>query len=249
MENTSELIVGKHSIEAALTNPKRKIKAIYCTSESKKTLTNKLLGTHKVLVSSKDDFVKTTQKLYKQVGFEYKRIPSDILLETTPKEIRDFEWLLSNLKGPSTEKLLVLDQITDMQNIAAIFRTAAFFNIKTIVVSRKNDFNMGPSFYRNSSGAAEHLEIINVSSLSRCVAKLKAAGYLTVGFDEKGDLSLNKDVEKKYLAIVMGAEDKGMSNAVGRLVDKTISLGGSGQIKTLNVSVATAIALERILNT
>jgi hypothetical protein len=99
MEYTSELIIGKHSIEAALNNPARVIKAIYCTSESKKLFSNKILEKHKINILNKEEFLKTTQKIYQQNGFEYKRIPSDFLIEVGPKSIHEMDWLQENLKN------------------------------------------------------------------------------------------------------------------------------------------------------
>jgi 23S rRNA (guanosine2251-2'-O)-methyltransferase len=86
-----------------------------------------------------------------------------------------------------------------------------------------------------------------VNSLSRAVGQLNDAGYLTVGLSEHSSENLTQTELRasKRICLLLGAEETGLSNAVSRLVQKNLSLPSQGQIKSLNVASAAAIAMEK----
>jgi 23S rRNA (guanosine2251-2'-O)-methyltransferase len=112
----------------------------------------------------------------------------------------------------------------------------------------KGNFGMGPNFSRIASGATEHVQIVKCSSLPKILTKLIELNVEVIGLSEHAtDTNLNiKDA--KATCLVLGAEDEGMSNAVSRVVEKTIALKPLGRIKSLNVSVAAAVAMEKIFS-
>lgn len=243
-----DLIFGLHSIAAALGNRVRIHQKLVATDEGLQELQKKhrinarSLGVPVEVVSS-HQLQEKGKKLCAELGVEFFRVPSGIYLQTSPLEtyaLQDF------IKAPNL-RLLALDQITDVHNGAAILRTAAFYGLSGVLIPSEKSFGLTPSFYRIASGATEYVPLIRVSSLSRAVGQLNEAGILTVGLSEHATENLiPEDLRlQNRICLLLGAEETGLSHAVGRLVQKTFSLPAQGEIQSLNVSSAAAIAMEK----
>ena len=248
MELDFELIFGLHSIAAALKNTMRVHQRLVATDEGlmelqrKHNINPKSLGVKIELLSS-HELQETGKRICAEMDVEFFRVPSQILLQTSPLQtytIQEF------LKRPQS-KLLALDQITDVHNGAAILRSACFYGVNGVLVPSSKSFGLTPSFYRIASGATEYVNLIRVSSLSKAVGQLNEAGYLTVGLSEHSSENLTQSDlrSQKKICLLLGAEETGLSNAVSRLVQKNMSLPSQGEIKSLNVASAAAIAMEK----
>lgn len=243
-----DLIVGLHSIAAALQNTTRTHQKLVVTDEGLAELQRK----HRINPKSLNVKVETLashalqeagKKLFQMMDLEFTRIPSGVFLITSPLETYSIQEFLGRPKA----RLLALDQITDVHNGAAILRTACFYGVDGIIIPSERSFGLTPSFYRIASGATEFVPLIRANSLSRTVSQLNDAGYVTVGLSEHSSENLTTAdlrLEKK-ICLLLGAEETGLSNAVARLVQKNLSLQSQGQIKSLNVSNAGAIAMEK----
>lgn len=248
MSTEFELIFGLHSIAAALKNPARSHIKLVATDEGLQELQKK----HKIIPKNynvKTDILSShalqeqAKKLCAHLDLDFTRVPSGIYLQTSP--IQTFT-LQEYLKRPEA-RLLALDQITDVHNGAAILRSACFYGVNGVLVPSEKSFGLTPSFYRIASGAVEYVNLIRVNSLSRAVGQLNEAGFLTVGLSEHSTENLvPADLKtQKKICLLLGAEETGLSNAVARLVQKNMSLPSQGEIKSLNVSNAAAIAMEK----
>lgn len=243
-----DLIFGLHSIAAALKNPRRSHIKLVATDEGLSELQKKhrIVPKHynvKTDILSAHALQEQAKKLCAHLDLEFTRVPSGIYLQTSPLEtytIQDF------LKNPEA-RLIALDQITDVHNGAAILRSACFYGVTGVLIPSEKSFGLTPSFYRIASGAVEYVPLIRVSSLSRAVGQLNDAGFLTVGLSEHSEENLPQaDLRaQKKICLLLGAEETGLSNAVARLVQKNLSLPSQGEIKSLNVSSAAAIAMEK----
>ena len=109
--------------------------------------------------------------------------------------------------------------------MAAVARTAAFYGVDYVVVPSKKTTGLTPSFYRISSGAAEHVVIKQVGNLSKFIRKCEELGAYCVGFSEHAtmDASEIKETDKATL-LVLGNEELGISNAVKRVLTNYIAL-------------------------
>jgi 23S rRNA (guanosine2251-2'-O)-methyltransferase len=243
-----ELIFGLHSIAAALKNTMRTHQRIVATDEGlvelqrKHNINARNLGI-KIEIFSSHSVQEEAKMLCAEMDVEFFRVPGGIFLQTSPLQtytIQEF------LKRPQC-KLLALDQITDVHNGAAILRSACFYGINGVLVPSSKSFGLTPGFYRIASGATEYVNLIRVSSLSKAVQQLNDAGYMTVGLSEHSSENLTQsDLRaQKKICLLLGAEETGLSNAVGRLVQKNLSLPSQGEIKSLNVASAAAIAMEK----
>ncbi|MEX1099515.1 MAG: RNA methyltransferase [Bacteriovoracaceae bacterium] len=243
-----DLIIGVHSVAAALKNPKRNIKKLVATEEGRDELRKKcdfskvdvqLVSSHKLQEEAK--------KSLQAMGLDYQRAPSGVFLlaEKLPdREVKELYDLV--LEAP--RRILCLDQITDVHNGAAILRTASFYGVDTVVLPGKKSFGATPTYFRIASGAHEFLNLFKVNNLSKTLSKLKELNTLAIGLSERADQELKGALVKKHsgsVALVLGKEETGISHAVMRVLDHQMSIKSQGVIQSLNVSVAAAISMEK----
>jgi 23S rRNA (guanosine2251-2'-O)-methyltransferase len=250
-----DLIIGIHSIEAALLNPARTGLQLFLSEEGRDELQKKInlkkLDTNNIQVKilSSHDIQEKAKEYFKALNYEYQRVPSGVFLLADPLEEKDINWLMDKIITADNMRILCLDQLSDIHNAGAIFRTAVFYAMDAVVVPSRKSFGMTPSFFRIASGATEYLNVVHASHFPKLITKLKDHSIRCVALSEHSPNNLEE--KRKYqehdkgLCLVVGKEDTGVSNAVLRLVDETLALNSLGAIKSLNVSVATAIALEK----
>jgi 23S rRNA (guanosine2251-2'-O)-methyltransferase len=139
--------------------------------------------------------------------------------------------------------VLVLDQITDPHNVGAILRTAAAFAVAAIVITARHSPEATGVLAKSASGALEVVPIVAVQNLARALAALKESGFLVVGLDSDAPDDLASLQVKAPLALVLGAEGKGLRQGTRAACDRLARLDLPGAIKNLNVSNAAALAL------
>lgn len=244
----SDLIIGVHSIAAALNNPKRGALHLTATEQARDELKKKAsLERARVQLVSPHKLQEEGKARFKELGKEYQRIPSGAFLTADPLEELTAKDLYDVVtQGP--KRILCLDQITDVHNGAAILRTASFYGVDAVVLPGKKSFGESPTYFRIASGAHEHLNLIKVNNLAKTLTKLKELGAITVGLSEHADEEFATSALRngpKSLALVLGKEETGISHAVLRVLDHRMSLKSQGAIKSLNVSVAAAVSMEK----
>jgi 23S rRNA (guanosine2251-2'-O)-methyltransferase len=144
---------------------------------------------------------------------------------------------------PAEGVVLVLDQITDPHNVGAIFRSAAAFAVSAIITTARHSPEATGVLAKSASGALELVPLVTVQNLSRGLAALKERGFLLVGLDSSGDSDLASAALRAPLALVLGAEGKGLRQLTRETCDQVARLDLPGEIKSLNVSNAAALAL------
>lgn len=144
---------------------------------------------------------------------------------------------------PDDALLLALDQITDPHNVGAIMRSAAAFAVKAIVTTARHSPEATGVLAKSASGALELVPLVTVQNLARALSDLNDQGFLTVGLDSEGDADLGAVALRQPLALVLGAEGKGLRQLTRQTCSVVARLDMPGEIKSLNVSNAAVLAL------
>ncbi|QKV17898.1 TrmH family RNA methyltransferase [Oricola thermophila] len=142
-----------------------------------------------------------------------------------------------------TGLVLVLDQVTDPHNVGAIMRSAVAFGAGALVTTARHSPVESGVLAKAASGALEHIDHIEVRNLAESLETLKKAGYLTVGLDSEGPEILERTARGTRIALVLGAEGKGLRQKTRETVDYLARLDMPGAIRSLNVSNAAALSL------
>jgi 23S rRNA (guanosine2251-2'-O)-methyltransferase len=223
------VLYGWHTVTAALQNPARRIRKLLATENAARRLDEAgLSGTLRPEVVRPDLIAA--------------RLPPDAVHQGLYAEA-------DPLLTPAIEDLardglvLVLDQITDPHNVGAIFRSAAAFGATAIVTTVRHSPETTGVLAKAASGALEHVPLITVQNLARALAALKASGHLVVGLDSSGGDYFSALPLRRPLALVLGAEGKGLRQLTKDTCDHVARLALPGAIQSLNVSNAAAVAL------
>ncbi|CAA6821585.1 MAG: 23S rRNA (guanosine-2'-O-) -methyltransferase rlmB (EC [uncultured Thiotrichaceae bacterium] len=162
---------------------------------------------------------------------------------TVPKNLTENDlWdLLANLQ--ETPFLLILDEVTDPHNLGACLRTCEAAGVHAVVAPRDNAVGLTPTARKVASGAAELVPFIQVTNLARTLQTLKDHGVWILGTSDKARGDLFQQDLTMPVALVMGAEGKGMRRLTEKHCDILLSIPMAGQISSLNISVATGVCL------
>ena len=95
-------------------------------------------------------------------------------------DVDNWNFFYEQLKKEKVFSIVCLDQVTDIQNAAAIMRTSAFFGVNYLVVPQKGSFRLSPAFFRLSSGGSEYVKVIKVNSLSKFLKNLKNYSFVVI---------------------------------------------------------------------
>jgi 23S rRNA (guanosine2251-2'-O)-methyltransferase len=221
------VLYGWHTVKAALTNPARHFRRVLATENAARRLaedgiaiTPELVGPDRIAALAGAEAVH--QGLYAEAD----PLPSPALEELAPAGI-----------------VLVLDQITDPHNVGAILRSAAAFGVGAVVTTARHSPEATGVLAKAASGALEYVPMVTVPNLARALDELKDLGAFVVGLDSTGEHDLAAAPLSAPLALVVGAEGKGLRHLTRTNCDIVARLALPGRIKSLNVSNATALAL------
>jgi 23S rRNA (guanosine2251-2'-O)-methyltransferase len=139
--------------------------------------------------------------------------------------------------------VVALDEIPDPQNFGAVIRSAVAMSASAVLWPEHRSAPLSPATFRASAGAIEHATLCRVASLPLALESLHQRGLLVVGLDANGPTSIDRVDLTGPVAIVVGAEGKGLRKTVKRACDTLVRLPMPGPIGSLNASVAVAIAL------
>ena len=196
------------------------------------------------------------RKLAEEIGLPVNEVPGNRLKEMCPDAVHQGVVLrcgilpfstISDLSLTSEVELpliVVLDQIKDPQNLGAIIRTCGFFDVTAVVLSKDHSCGLTPVVSKSSSGVAEWQTVISITNLTRFLKKQKSEGYWVVGLAEDSNQSLSKLERDKPIILVLGNEGRGVRPLNRKQCDWLVSITGSPQVSSLNVSNAAAIALN-----
>jgi 23S rRNA (guanosine2251-2'-O)-methyltransferase len=171
-----------------------------------------------------------------------------VVAEATPAESLDEDGLDALVEAAGAETfLLVLDGVQDPHNLGACLRTAEAVGVTAVVVPRDRACGLTPVVRKVAAGAAELVPFVQVTNLVRAIEGLKRRGVWIVGTEGEAAKDLFGADLTGPLALVMGAEGRGMRRLTGEACDYTVRLPMRGATESLNVSVATGVVLYEAL--
>lgn len=223
-------LYGIHTVRAALDNPKRKIARMLVTRNALERLG---IGDASALAFPVD--IVEPRAIDKVTGSD--AVHQGVLIETKPLRSKT----LSELGD--TPLVVVLDQVTDPHNVGAILRSAVAFGAGAVIVTARHSPQESGVLAKSASGAMEHIDMIEVRNLAEALVELNEAGFRTVGLDSEGTVDLEPALSGAKLALVLGAEGKGLRQKTRETVDVLARLAMPGAIRSLNVSNAAAVSL------
>jgi 23S rRNA (guanosine2251-2'-O)-methyltransferase len=223
------VMYGWHTVTAALRNPQRRLRKLLVTENAARRLT--------------DEGVKSAiaPEIVRPSAIAERLLPDAVhqglYLETDPLDAPTIE------NVPARGIVLVLDQITDPHNVGAIFRSAAAFAATAVVTTMRHSPEATGALAKAASGALELVPLVSVQNLARGLSALKQSGFLVVGLDSSGDSDLADLPLHAPLALVLGAEGKGLRQLTKETCDHVARIALPGELKSLNVSNAAAVSL------
>lgn len=143
--------------------------------------------------------------------------------------------------------VVVLDGITDVRNFGAIARTAECCGVNALVIAERGSVSVGGDAVKTSAGALLTLPVCRERNIASAVRFLKESGFNVVAVSEKADFNYTKGDYTGPTALVMGAEDVGISSEVMALCDTKVSIPMFGHIGSLNVSVAAGVMMYEVV--
>lgn len=226
----NDLIYGAHPVAAALQNEKRKAIKLWATE-------NGLARLREEISELKIEAELVHPRLLDHLLKSKDAVHQGMVLEAKP------------LRQPGLDQIdrdglvVVLDQVTDPHNVGAIMRSCVAFGATAIVTTTRNAAETNGAFFKAASGAYEWLPYVTVTNLARALDELKSYGFTTLGLDSEAEHNIDALNLKRPLALVLGAEGKGMRQLTRDTCEVVARLDMPGKIKSLNVSIAAAVSL------
>ncbi len=226
-------IFGRHPIELALQNKRRKVLEIYYVKECDLPA-KALLGAVPTRSVARD-------YLDNLVGRE--ALHQGLVARCKPLDQQPVDDLIKHLEKADSATVMILDQITDPHNIGAILRSAVAFDAAAVFVPESGAPEESGVLAKSASGALELIPFIRVANLARLMDKLKKAGFWCIGLDGYADKSIAATKLPQKSAFVMGSEGNGMRRLTQENCDYCVKLPINPAIESLNVSNAAALTL------
>ena len=232
-----EIIYGVHAILAALNNPRRKPDALLCTDKVYEKHQNDIDATfHGRTVRIKQTSKQEIEKLLPE-----NTVHQNMLLYTSKLPTMPLNKLIKQDKNNMS--LLILDQVCDPHNIGAVIRSAAAFDIDGIILLKKSVPQNFSTISKTACGGIEHIPIVEVTNIHQTLEALKKEGFWCIALDERASTSLQDHKFEGRSALIFGAEGKGLRPLTKKACDIFLNIPTSGNLKSLNISVAVALSL------
>lgn len=219
-------IYGTHAVMAAMANPKRKVLDLRATRNAAEALPE---GTRVNLIEGEELSAKLPAGAVHQ----------GIAVRVTPLEVIEIDQAIPDVAGI----VLILDQVTDPQNIGAVFRSAAAFGARAIIQQDRKAPPITGSLAKAAVGGIELVPDVRVVNISQTIKQLADDGWMTIGLSGDADKELSEVLDGSPVVLVMGAEGKGLRHLVAERCDFLARIPIGTQMESLNVSAASAIAL------
>lgn len=227
-----EALYGLHTVGEALRNPRRKFVRLLATKNAAVRLAPEIAAAE---LNPLDALPRDLDKL---TGPD--AVHQGVVLEARP------------LKQPRLDQIarsgivVMLDQVTDPHNVGAIMRSCAAFAVTALVTTARHSPEGSGVLFKAASGAYEHVPFVKVTNLARAMEEMRGYGFRLIGLDSEAEATIDTIERTPALALILGAEGRGLRQLTRQTCDALVRLDLPGMIRSLNVSVAAAVALAAL---
>ncbi len=243
MENHAALF-GITPVMQCLLHQKRKIFQLFVNDKSGSPRVKEIVAQakkRKVRIERVD-----AHKLGKMVNTKQHQ---NVVLTCGELQTHDLGEFIDEIYSQDIKLLVALDQVEDPQNVGAIIRTAAFLGAQGLITLERNAAPLTATVSKSSAGAMEYFPVIQVKNLSESLQKLKKDGFIVAGASADEDSTDYRELPASHATVlVMGSEGQGLRNLTKKRCDHLIHIPGQKETESLNVSAASAILIQHILN-
>lgn len=242
-QNNAPLLYGFHAVREAWLNPDRTIENLYLTDQSAKGFESTMHEAKNKGLRRPTPVMVEKKKLDKMLP--QGAVHQNIALSSSGVEECNIQDFIIRSKNNDKTVLLMLDQVTDPHNVGAILRSACAFGASGLIMQKKHAPSLDGVLAKTACGAVEHVAVAYETNLNRSLESLKAEGFFVFGLDERGKRTVAqiKDDNHDKIVLVLGAEGPGIRHQVRENCDELVKLPTTGEIQSLNVSNAAAVAL------
>lgn len=233
-----EMVFGVHAVEALLRHHPKRVKQIVLASGRQE---DRLQSLYELAVQHRIDIDYAERR---ELDERVDGVHQGVLAYVSPSQIWGeamLDELLQRLEEPPL--LLILDGVTDPHNLGACLRTADAAGVHAVIIPKDKSATLNATVRKVACGAAEVIPLVAVTNLARTLEQIKQAGIWLVGTAGEAEKSIYQHDLKGPLALVMGAEGKGMRRLTREHCDYLANLPMAGSVSSLNVSVATGVCL------
>ena len=236
--NTDNVVFGFHAVTAIFKSAPQRIIDFYCLAGKQDQ------RLHKIIQQADKQDIKPQYRTRQQLDDMVDGNHQGVVAICSGGEVYDENYLnqlLDNLQQPAF--LLILDGVTDPHNLGACLRTANAAGVHAVIAPKDNAVGINATVRKVASGAAEVMPFIPVTNLARCLKALQERGIWITGTAEEGEKELFNSDLTGPIAIVMGAEGKGLRKLTRESCDYLVRIPMQGTVSSLNVSVAAGVCL------
>lgn len=231
-------LYGLHTVVAALRNPQRKKLQFLATSSAIENLAQHIKNPDPA------PEIKDSQQISRllPVGAVHQGLALRVLHLPEP----DLEEICARQDDGNPRLVVVLDQLTDPQNVGAILRSCVAFGATAVILTGHHAPPASGVLAKAASGAVDLVPVVRAVNLARAMEQLAELGYWRVGLDSEASQPIAELDLSGNIALVLGAEGSGLRQLTARKCDFLARIPASGQLASLNVSNAAAIVLYEV---
>ena len=235
-ENSAYYMFGLHAVKAAIKNPNRKIHELWISQNARA----KIFTDYEIPKIPIFDIDKS-----KNLPISENKVHQGAILKVSPlKQPKDINEIHKNMRP---KLIVILDKVSDPQNVGTIIRSSLFFNCNAIINTYNGGSSENGSLVKAASGAFEQINYIQVANISQTIIRLKKSGFTVIALDENSTNKISSFKKgNEDIAIVFGAEGKGIRRLTKERCDFLLSIDGNHNFSSLNVSTAVGITLFNI---
>lgn len=234
-----EKIAGWHAVKAVLAARPEAVRHIWLHGSRDDARAQKLHDEAQHLGVRVENVPR--QQLDKEAGEQRHQGVLAWVKPSAPGNQNDLDILLDGLQKPPF--LLVLDGVEDPRNLGACLRSAEAAGVDGVIIPRDRAAGLTTAARKTAAGAAESMPLFAVTNLARCLRQLRDDGIWLVGLAGEGDNSLYQARLTGALALVLGAEGKGLRRLTREHCDELVRIPMQGSVESLNVSAAASVCL------